>query len=163
SRWFALSRIATAKARDGQFEEALKIARSINSGFRRANALESIVKILASAGHVDAALEVTRETDDSFRRTLAWRSIVATSVNITQITTALEIAHDIKDLDDRARAVSGIASAWMRVGETAKSLATFDVALKTIREAKRHERDGILAIIAGDQSQVAHFGMALKT
>ncbi|MBX3083173.1 MAG: hypothetical protein KF716_16190 [Anaerolineae bacterium] len=164
--------IAAALAQAGRLDEALSIARAVDTTFSRADALRRIASALAQAGRdatatFSEALSTARTIDidagpfgDSLTDTV--RAIAAALAQAGRLDEALSIARAIEDASSRVAALGSVATALAQAGR-------FDEALSIARAIHDASACAIaLGAIAATLTQAGHdatatFDEALST
>lgn len=123
----ALSRVAVALGRRGDYDEAFMLARALSDEDERDWTLDELARVLAEAGRWEAAHELCTEISNAQQRAETMADLVIARARAGEALLAVQLAATIPSGTDYARALTLIAPLLVAQGHSAIALSIIGI------------------------------------
>lgn len=164
-RELLLSTVANYHAKAEQYDQAIKIARSIKNRQNQAGALSQIASEVARQGKIDLALQIAqRQIGDAEYQAGALMQIARALVNTKQLDRAVTVAQSIKGKYEKVGILSEIALQYAGNGNPNKAINIINTINKLAASLSDEQKDinWMLPPIAKSYAKAGQFDQAIK-
>ena len=158
--------VSNYSAKSGQYDQAIKIANSINNNRQnQAAALSRIAAEVARQGKFDLALQIAqRQISDAGHKAGALMQIARALVNTKQLDRAVTVAQSIKGKYEKVGVLSEIALQYAENGNPDKAMNLVNTInkLSASLSDEGNDIDWMLPVVAQSYAKAGNFDRAIK-